>query len=302
MTHSNESEKHEADSLLSFEKQDKPKALPSKPEYTGGAVAPKLKPFGAQMRLIYGDMAGVFFFCWVPVFVAFFFPWDLLFGTGKVISDMTYSQLAMASLIAIFPWVVLILHLWRGRLLDGILDMLLWTVWECMIMLTLCYLYPDRAQDVLYHASDYWAEMKGWLVTGNGPEADPSIWLLNHLKHLLLLIATGFFGGLIALIFGVLQLNYMNFYVSEVLAASYDPLLTLAVAWHFYSILRVIGFIILASTFFQMFMALVMRRPSRYSSLTWGMIIGLSLVIADGVCKWLFASNVQMTLKSLTNL
>ena len=262
----------------------------------------RIREIGPPMRLIYGDMVGVFFLCWIPMMVGFFFPWSLIIPNTRLFDELTLHQLAFASLIAIFPWIVLILHLWRGRLWDGILDMLLWALWECIIVLILCYLYPDQSKDLIFKAGSYWSEMKDWLVSGEGPEGSPIIWLPIHAKHLATLIIGAFVLGLPALIMGVLQLNYMNFYVANVVEHSNNPLLTLAVAWHFWSIFRVIGFIVIASAIFQLFMGWVIRRPMLKAWVVSALITGVVFIILDGVCKWLYAENVRISLNTLTSI
>lgn len=255
-----------------------------------------VKELGEPMRLVFGDMTGVFILCWIPVIFAFFFPWSVFIRNVTVVGDLDSHQLALALTIGIFPWIVLVLHVWKGRLWDGILDMILWALWECLIMIALCYLYPDRAQEIIFRASDYWDEMSRWIASGKGAEGDIAQWGMIHAKHLGMLVIAGFLFGLPALIFGVLQLNYMNFYVAQLMSASDNPLLTLVVAWHFWSILRVVGYIILASTMFQIFMALIIRRPSRNYAIAGGFIWGILFVIADATCKYVYAENVRQWL------
>ncbi len=251
------------------------------------------------MRLVYGDMAGVVFLCWIPILAAFFLPWSLFMPDVVLVGELTVLHLAVAGLIAVFPWIVLILHLVRGRIWDGILDMLLWAIWECLIVITLCYLYPDRAQALFWNASTYWEDMREWLMTGQGTEGDPSKWLPIHLTHLGLIHVGAFILGLPALILGVFQLNFMNFYVANCLRASSDPFLTLPVAWHFWSIIRVIGFITIATAIFQMFLRLVFSVPSRWSTIWLAWISGIIFVVADALLKWQFAEKIRLMLNQL---
>ncbi|GAG22329.1 unnamed protein product, partial [marine sediment metagenome] len=236
-------------------------------------------------------------FVFIPVIFAFFFPWNSLIGDITLFRDITLADLAMNGIIAVFPWIVLILHLVRGRIWDGILDMMLWAIWECFIMLILCYLYPDRAESVIWHASAYWEDMSQWLYYGEGTEGNPSAWLPIHLTHLGVIHVGAFILGLPALILGTMQLNYMNFYVAKVLLASDNPLLTLPVAWHFWSIIRVIGYITIATAMFQLFMKLVFRVPGRLGHFWLAWISGMVLVVLDGVLKWQLADTVRELLR-----
>jgi hypothetical protein len=106
------------------------------------------------MRYAFADMSGVVFGVWIPVLLAFFLPWNQWGSYPKLFAGMDAGHVVVALIIAIPPWYVLTRHLLRGRLWDGILDMLLWAIWESLTMIALCYLYPDRAQHVIWNASN----------------------------------------------------------------------------------------------------------------------------------------------------
>jgi hypothetical protein len=207
----------------------------------------------------------------------------------------------VAVLIALPPFIVLTIHLAKGRLWDGIMDMFLWAIWECIVMILLCFLYPDRGADVIWHASDYWAEMRGWLATGEGIEGDPSRWYQVHLLHLGLLIIGAIIFGLPALILGVLQLNYMNYYVARCCLLSDNVLPTAFVAWHFWSIFRVAGYIMIAASFYYLVLRMF-RIRWRGTSFAGGLVFGLILVIADAFLKWQFAEQVRVILADYCGL
>ena len=139
---------------------------------TGPDVRPAKTP-GLPGRFVFADMSGVIAFVWLPVGLMFFLPFNRLFGNTLMIGDLQITHFIVGLGIAIIPWFVLLNHLRKGRLWDGIIDMFLWAIWECIAVITLCYLYPDQAEQVIYRASDYWKEMHGWLRTGEGNEADP---------------------------------------------------------------------------------------------------------------------------------
>jgi hypothetical protein len=259
------------------------------------------KPLGEPMRLVFGDMSGAFFLVFIPVLFAFFFPWNLWLPNIAVAKGLTVRHLALACTIAIFPWIVLTLHLARGRLWDGILDMFLWAIWECGIMITLCYLYPHRAEAVLYNAAAYWDDMQSWLITGHGTEGTISAWFPIHLRHLVLIHIGAFLIGLPGLVLGVLQLNFMNYYVSRCMLAATDPLRTLPVAWHFWSVIRVLGFITIASAIYQVFLRLIFRVPARWGWIWGAWFSGMIFVVLDALLKWRFAETVRMMLRSLCN-
>ena len=89
----------------------------------GKTFRPKKPP--EPLRFVFGDMWGVVFFIWLPVVVGFFLPWHQLVPDAAIIGNLKYHQAIFGLVLALPPWIVLIIHLSRGRLLDGILDMFL---------------------------------------------------------------------------------------------------------------------------------------------------------------------------------
>jgi hypothetical protein len=257
-----------------------------------------------HLRFVFGDMIGVVFWVWIPVILAFFVPWDRLVNMPSLPQGLTAGKVMVALIISIPPWVVLTRHLSRGHLWDGILDMFLWAIWECIAVITLAYLYPERAQQVIWNSSSYWADMRTWIQTGQGTEGNSSLWIPLQLKHLIYLVAGSFIFGLPALAMGVLQLNYMNFYVARCMASSSEPLLVLAIAWHFWSVIRVAGYIIIASTIYQLEISGFNSKNARFArgAVASGLVIGIILVLLDFLLKWQFSGTTQQILQRITNL
>jgi hypothetical protein len=256
------------------------------------------------LRFVFGDMVGVVFWVWIPVLFAFFLPWDRWIITPSLPEGLTAGKLALALVIAVPPWIVLTRHLMRGHIWDGILDMFLWAIWESMAVITLSYLYPGHAQQVIWNAPSYWTDMHGWIQSGQGTEGNPSLWIPLHLKHLIMLLIGAFLFGLPALVMGVLQLNYMNYYVAKLMLASTEPLVVLPVAWHFWSALRVSGYIIIACAIYQieLFGFNLRRSESVKVGVISALVIGFILVIMDAMFKWQFAETTRQILERLTNL
>ena len=266
-------------------------------EYEGDALPHPL-------RFAFGDMHGVVFLVWIPVLLAFFLPWMKWTGGATILRDFTVAHLISALIIAIPPWIVLTRHLRRGRMWDGVLDMFLWAIWECGVMITLCYLYPERAQIANWNAWAYWSEMSDWIRTGGGTEGNPMLWLPLHGLHLALLVIGALLLGLPALLLGVLLLNYMNFYVAEVMLRSSEPLVALMMAWHIWAVIRVAGYITLATALYQLEILPLHRRWSRgvARAAIGGIVIGVILVVLDAILKWQFADSTRQILQNLTGL
>jgi hypothetical protein len=258
----------------------------------------------APMRYAFADMSGVVFGVWIPVLLAFFLPWEEWGSYPKLFAGMDAGHVVVALIIAIPPWFALTKHLARGRLWDGILDMLLWAIWESLTMIALCYLYPDRAQHVIWNASNYWNDMRGWIASGSGTEADPARWLPLQGVHLIALVVAAFIFGLPALVMGTFLLNYMNFYVAQCMMASREPLLTMAVAWHFWSVIRVVGYIMIASAIYQLELLSLQAKRARIilTAVVGALSVGFLLVILDALLKWQYTGVVRQALMRLTGL
>jgi hypothetical protein len=144
--------------------------------------------------------------------------------------------------------------------------------------------------------------MRGWLETGTGIEADPARWLPLQGVHLIALVVGAFIFGLPALVLGTFLLNYMNYYVAQCMLAGREPLLTMVVAWHFWSVIRVAGYIMIASAIYQLELLTVQPRRARLiaSSIIGGLTLGIILVIVDALLKWQYSGLLREALTRLT--
>ncbi|MCX6645804.1 MAG: hypothetical protein NTY09_05535 [bacterium] len=267
----------------------------------GGLGESLVAPLPPPMKMVFADMAGVVFLVWLPIMAAFLLPWSVWVDSTPIIRGLNKVHIIVALIISLPPWIVLMMHLKRGRLADGILDMFLWAIWESIIMISMCYLYPRESEKLIWHASLYWDTMRTWIATGSGPEGNPILYIPIHVQHLLAVSVGAILLGLPALMLGVFQLNYMNYYVAQCMLLSGNPLLVLPIAWHFWSVLRVMGFITIASSLFQWVLK-GFRAPANAKSILSGIVVGLILVIADLILKGVFAEQTRFLLKSLTGL
>lgn len=105
---------------------------------------------------------------------------------------------------------------------------------------------PETAARSIPHARSYWNEMRPWLQTGVGPESSPATFVPQHLLHLVAFVVlaavTGGWGGLVL---GAYLLGFMSFYVGMTASLAARPLAAVALAWHPWSILRVVSFVLL---------------------------------------------------------
>lgn len=148
-------------------------------------------------------------------------------------------------LAASAAWLFLVRHRAapRGRLIAALGA---WAAAWSLLLATFTALDPARAAALIPRAEAYWNEMRPWLWTGEGKEANPAAWLPEHLLHLagfaLLAAATGGWAGLVL---GAWLLGYMSYWVGQVAAHGRLPLVAGTLAWVPWSVLRVAAFLVL---------------------------------------------------------
>ena len=105
---------------------------------------------------------------------------------------------------------------------------------------------PAAAEAQVLRAAAYRAEMLAWLRSGIGPEAAPRRTALAHLRELAAyLVAAAATANAGSLVLGAVLLNYMNAYVARLLVAARRPWTVRLLAWNVWSLVRVLGYVLL---------------------------------------------------------
>jgi hypothetical protein len=150
--------------------------------------------------------------------------------------------------------------------------------------------WAGRVDAAVERGGDYTKSMFVWIATGVGAESDPSRFIPVHLRNLgMFSLASIISGGALGLAFGAVQLNLMNFYVGMFTAYSHQPLLAAFLAWPPYAVMRVVGYILLATGFSTPAICWATKKciPWKKAWRFFGM--GLALVLLDILLKWLVA-------------
>ncbi|MEH2209818.1 hypothetical protein [Nostoc sp.] len=109
--------------------------------------------------------------------------------------------------------------------------MLLWGVLQSIAVIVATAIAPQTAAKVILRGQSYTTEMLHWIRTGEGMEGTIRLFLPDHLLHYgifcILCVVTL---SSAALIFGTWMLNYMNFYVAELVKGSYFRVVSLVTA------------------------------------------------------------------------
>jgi hypothetical protein len=203
--------------------------------------------------------------------------------------------LPILNTLASFPFMVLALK--RGDLRLAVARMLLWALTMGVVATLLSYARPAQTDALFLRGESYRTEMFGWVLTGQGAESTPSQFIPQQAGHAVLFaglaLATG---GVAAMPMGAVLMNYMGHYVGTLAAVSRRPVLTVALGWHPWAVIRVISFVVIgvvlsAPLLSRLGSFTVDRRAAR--TLLLGALSGLA---ADIVLKTLLAPSWQRLL------
>ncbi|HYE79762.1 MAG TPA: hypothetical protein VEI97_17390, partial [bacterium] len=139
----------------------------------------------------------------------------------------------------------------------------------------------------------YVEEMQTWLATGLGPESDPRQFIPIHLRHFAIVgVSSLLTAGAAAFYFGAIQMAYMNAYVYAVASQTTSlpaALTALVMAWHVWSVVRVVSFITLATALGYPLYAQLKGLPQQWPLVHRMVVAAVVLEVLDLVLKALLA-------------
>ena len=164
-----------------------------------------------------------------------------------------------------------------------------WAVCQSLAVVGATVLAPERAAEVVLHGSVYTENMFHWIRTGEGAEGTVQLFLPIHLREYVLfsLLSLVTFGSA-ALILGTYLLNYMNFYVGQLIYQSNHPWLAAVVGWPPWSMLRVLGYIATGLALTALALNLGHKISSKFPKLYFPrnyFLLGLGLLLGDLIVK-----------------
>lgn len=188
----------------------------------------------------------------------------------------------------------------RGELRRAIVLAQLWALSCSIVSIVLVARTGDTYRDVLWNAEVYRGEMFHWVRTGVGEESEPARFLPLHASHFLAFAALSLLSfGFLGLALGAALLHYMNFYVGSLVASAASPVAIAFLGWPPYAIVRVIGFVTVAT-------ALTAFAHRRFrgvaldpASIRRNLLLGVALVVADALIKTLVAPSWGELLRGL---
>ncbi|HEX3701679.1 MAG TPA: hypothetical protein VHU82_00015 [Vicinamibacterales bacterium] len=197
--------------------------------------------------------------------------------------------------LASFPFMVAALR--RGQVRLAIARMLLWALTLAVCATLLSYFAPARTDVLFLRGASYRTEMFAWVLTGQGAESTPSLFLPQQAMHtsIFVLLALGS-GSVLAMPMGAVLMNYMGHYVGSLAAASARPALTMALGWHPWAIIRIASFVTLGVVLSTPLLGRLARFTIDRSALRAPLIWACAGLGADVVMKWLLAPAWQRLL------
>jgi len=195
------------------------------------------------------------------------------------------SFLPVASAALFYP--VFIWLISRRQFQRAYIVTLAWAFFATLALVLLSILLPERMAPRILNGVAYRNEMFIWITTGIGPEGNPSQFIPQQLRHLVIFSALSFVSvGLLALVLGAVLLNYMNFYYAALIASARNPLPMVLLGWPVWAMLRVAGYISIgvAVSGFALSVILKEEKPDR-GRLSRYLPVGGVLIISDMLLK-----------------
>jgi hypothetical protein len=222
---------------------------------------------------------------------------------GTVLGFILSIRFILPLLISVPVYILMINLLKQGERKKAVVYMLLWALILGLVMTFACYLYPEKSEGLIIRGSGYRNEMFDWIKTGIGKEGTPSQFIPEHLLHLGVFIALSLVTiSAASILFGTILMNYMAFYVAQLMLHTDNKFLVFIVGWHFWSLFRIAGFVILGVVLAEPVLHRVFKYKWRLKDTRPYLMTAALLIILDMTCKAIFAPAVGEYVKKLVNL
>jgi hypothetical protein len=196
------------------------------------------------------------------------------------------GQRLLFPLVCMAPaYPIMVARLLAGERRRALVAMLIWAGTLAPVSVGLCLWAPEQARETVLRGEEYTQEMFHWLHTGEGSESSPGRFLLEHALHLAIFSALSLLtASLASIYFGTVLLNYMAYYVAAVITSAGGAPLAVAMAWHPWSLVRIVAFIMIGVVLAEPLLSRV--RPGRVQSAgrsRWLLVAAGGLVLDVGM-------------------
>ena len=200
--------------------------------------------------------------------------------------------------VVIYPLYLLLVA--RCSYNQAMIWVLWWAICQSLAVVGATVLAPEQASEVVLNGSVYTESMFHWIRTGEGAEGTVQLFLPIHLREYVLfsLLSLVTFGSA-ALILGTYLLNYMNFYVGQLIYQSSNQWLAVLVGWPPWSMLRVVGYIATGLALTALALNLCHQINRKFPQLDFPrqyFLMGLGLLLGDLIVKAILAPIWQQLL------
>lgn len=183
---------------------------------------------------------------------------------------------------------------------EAVYSMLLWALYLIFFGTIVFSIFPERAEKVVINGKAYKEEMFDWIKTGIGRESNPKEFIPQHLAHIGIFIFLSLISAsLFSIIMGSIMVNYMNFYVAQLIINSKNKIVPIIFGWHFWSLIRVISFVILGVLLSEPLLSLIKKKTPQILKEKTMILIAISGLILDIALKTIFSPLVGRILKTV---
>ena len=144
---------------------------------------------------------------------------------------------------AVPAYVTMVALLGRGDRRGAVGAMLAWAAGLAVFGTTAFALWPAAVDRMVIHGPEYRDEMFAWILTGQGTESSPRLFLPQHAMHLALFVASSLAtASVVSIVMGAALMNYMSFYVASLARAGVPAWAVVLLGWQPWAICRVAAF------------------------------------------------------------
>lgn len=200
------------------------------------------------------------------------------------------SRILLPILNTLPAYGLLVLWVRRGERGRAVGLMLLWALSLALFGTLAAGLAPERAEAVVLNGARYRDGMIHWVRTGEGEEGRPREFLPRHLKELAAYVPIALVtAGAGAMLMGAVLMNFMDCFVAGLALQTESPWLVGFLAWFPWSILRVVGYVILGVVLSEPLLSrLKGSRPPPSGRLRY-LVFAAACLLADVAVKSLLA-------------
>jgi len=203
--------------------------------------------------------------------------------------------------LVLYP--VYALDIGQGRRDLAVVHTLFWALIASIAMIYFVRQNDTAMAKIVVKGVAYRDEMFRWILTGEGSEGNIRLFLPEHLKHFALFCASALLtGGVWALAFGAVLLNYMNFYVGSLSLKAHPPFFIFLVGWPIWSIVRAVGFVLCGVALSEPLLSQLFRFRSDFRRSAQYFLGGLVFILADIFLKATLAHFWRDLLRRIVSL